>query len=75
LKGNRAATKLARNAHLTCTAASTAGSMIPPPTTSAASRKRTANFCDYFEAASEVASGPSSKDAALKKLDDLFKKK
>ncbi len=37
--------------------------------------KELANFCDYFEAASEVTSGPAKKDEALKKLDDLFKKK
>lgn len=38
--------------------------------------KEMANFCDYFEAASETAAGGSSqKDEALKKLDDLFKKK
>jgi len=37
--------------------------------------KEMANFCDYFEAVREVTSGPSKKDEALKKLDDLFKKK
>ena len=38
--------------------------------------KEMANFCDYFEAASEITSEKASKkDKALKKLDDLFKKK
>jgi hypothetical protein len=35
-----------------------------------------ANFCDYFEAASKTVSEKSArKEDALKKLDELFKKK
>ncbi len=37
--------------------------------------KEMANFCDYFEAATEVTSGPVKKDETLRKLNDLFKKK
>ena len=38
--------------------------------------KEMANFCDYFEAVREITSEQASKkDKALKKLDDLFKKK
>ena len=38
--------------------------------------KEMANFCDFFEAASEITSEQASKkDKVLKKLDDLFKKK
>jgi len=38
--------------------------------------KERANFCDYFEAATKTASAKSvRKEDALKKLDDLFKKK
>ena len=38
--------------------------------------KEMANFCDYFEATSEITSEKASKkDKVLKKLDDLFKKK
>ena len=38
--------------------------------------KEMANFCGYFEAGTQAKSGGSSrKDEALKKLEELFKKK
>ncbi|MFQ5709792.1 MAG: hypothetical protein ACE5HO_20245 [bacterium] len=38
--------------------------------------KETANFCDFFEAATEAQSSPSTRrEDSLKKLDQLFKKK
>ena len=74
--------KLARNAHPTCTAALTAVSMITAahnqcrePQSEWVKDKEMANFCDYFEEAGKVSSEPSKKEEALRKLDDLFKKK
>lgn len=37
--------------------------------------KEAANFCDYFQPASEQKQEPSRKEDAMKKLNELFKKK
>jgi hypothetical protein len=46
---------------------------LEPKTEFQRSRDR-ANFCDYFEFREGTASSSQSKDDALKKLDDLFRK-
>ena len=82
MKGSRAATTPARNApYLHCCRNcrfhdAAAHNQCREPQADWVKEKEMANFCDYFEALSKTSAEETSrKEEALKRLDDLFKKK